>query len=94
MKKNRALLERYRKQRSIMIMDVAMELARQGKARRALGFVGKSISDRPVNAFLLFDIAAGKAKRMLLNYWRGLRTKRESTSPMPLHREGQVGRRP
>jgi glycosyltransferase involved in cell wall biosynthesis len=94
MKKNRALLKSYRKQRSILVMDVAIELVRQGKTRRALGFIGKSISDRPVNAFLLLDIATGKAKRMLLSYWRGLRTKRASPSPVPLYREGQVGRRP
>ncbi len=85
MKKNRALLENYRKQRSIMIMDVAMELARQGKSRRALDFIRKSISDRPVNAFLLMGIAAGKAKRIFLNYWRRLRMKSASTPPMPLH---------
>ncbi len=94
MKKNRILLERYRKQRSILIMDVAVELVRQGKSRRALGFVGKSIRDRPANVFLLLDIAAGKAKRMVAGYWRELRMKRVSTPAVPLRRQGQVGRRP
>jgi glycosyltransferase involved in cell wall biosynthesis len=94
LKKNRALLGHYRKQRSVLMMDVAVELLRQGKGRRALGFLGESLKDRPANIFVLPGIAARKAKKMLVKGWHTLRMKRVSTSAMTLDRQWQVGRRP
>ena len=53
LKKNRVLLERYRKQRSIMLIDVAAALFRANKLKRSFNFLVAGLKDYPPHVGLV-----------------------------------------
>lgn len=53
LKNHRILLEKYKTQRSIMMIDIATALFREGRNRKALKFLIAALSDRPAHISLL-----------------------------------------
>jgi glycosyltransferase involved in cell wall biosynthesis len=80
LKKNRALLERYKKQRSIMLIDVAAALFRANKPKRSFSFLVAGLKDYPSNAGLVPRAFGRPVKSRLASLLRWERRGRSAQS--------------
>lgn len=71
LKKNRAILEKHRKQRSIMMIDVAAALCRANKYKRSFNFLMAGLKDYPLNVGFVPWAFGREIKRRLARLLRG-----------------------